>query len=248
MKKSMVIAVALLAAIRLQAEEPIVAAAATDEVEKAWSVTVATEFDTRYLFRGVDLLNHPVSMSSVTATWKELTGYVCQYFGRHNDGTYSETDIGVEYKKALDKLTITGGAVGYVSNVPEITEDTAELYASMVYDRYLQPALTLNWDVVAVNGGYLSLSIRHEYDMSQPLGLPESQSLTIAPFASTGFNLEYTSTANTMNDVLLGINTAWTRGRLTIAAGYSLSLALEALKSIDQGQVQVGRCAVSWDF
>ena len=248
MKKSMVIAVALLAALRLPAAEPTVAAAATDEVEKAWSVTVATEFDTRYLFRGVDILNHPVSMSSVTASWKDLTGYVYQYLGRHSDGTYAETDIGVEYKKSLDKFTITGGAVGYVSSVQDITEDTAELYASLAYDCYLQPALTLNWDVVAVNGGYMALSIRHEYDVSKPLGLPESQSLTIAPFASTGFDMEYNSAANTMNDVLLGVNTAWTRGRLTISAGYSMSLALEALNSIDQGKVQVGRCAVSWEF
>ena len=248
MRKFIAIAVALLAALRSPAAEPVGAEAATAEVEEAWSVTAATEFDTRYLFRGVDVLNHPVSMSSVTATWKDITGYAYQYFGRYDNGTYSETDIGVEYKKSLDKLAITGGAVGYVSNLQDVTANTAELYASVVYDCYLQPALTLNWDVVAVSGGYLSLSIRHEYDVSKQLSLPESQSLTIAPFASTGFDMEYNSAANTMNDVLLGINTAWTRGRLTIAAGYSLSLALEALNSIDQGKIQVGRCAVSWEF
>ena len=248
MKKSITIAVALFAALWLPAAEPTVTSAATEEVERVWSVTAATEFDTRFLFRGADVLNHPVSMSSVTATWKDLTGYVCQYFGQYSNGTYSETDIGVEYKKSLDQLTITGGVVGYISNLHEVTEDTAELYVSLACDCYLRPALTLNWDVVAVNGGYLSLSISHEYDVSKPLSLPESQSLTIVPFALTGFDLEYNSAANSMNDVLLGMNASWARGRLTISAGYSLSLALEALNSIEQGRVQVGRCALSWEF
>jgi len=252
--KWLVLSVALLAARSSFADTNVAVQAAAPE--KDWSVTASADYFSTYLFRGVDITHSPVAVPSLVGTYKGLTAYYYGYYAEqnHGSGTYAENDYGADWTQSVfnDKLSLTGGAVGYTYLNGRSGTATWEVYASATWKDYLNPKLAINWDVDRIRGGYAQASISHQYDLSKLAGLPDGK-LTLTPSAALGYDLGYNDRSTTknaeFNDVLLGVLVSYNvNDHLSVHGGYQGSIALDAITDNGQSNVSVFNGGVTYLF
>jgi Bacterial protein of unknown function (Gcw_chp) len=235
------------------------APAAAPAPVKDWSVTVAADWFSEYIFRGVDLLgNDPVFVPSVVAKWKGLTAYYYGYYGDsdfRNNKWYEETDLGADWTQTVldGKLALTAGGLYYVYPDGISGKDTWELYGKATWSNYVNPYIGINWDIDEFHGGYAVAGISHTYDLTKPLKLPDGMALSIVPSAQLGIDLGYNSRrtgANVnWNDVLLGVNVPFNiTPQFCIHAALQVSIALDSLNDIGQHNELIGNVGASYSF
>lgn len=239
-----------------------VPAAEEPTAEKDWSFSADFTVYSEYIFRGVDLSGSDILLSpSATFGYKGFSAY---YWGGFNDADpggpaggrwYEETDLGADYTFTLldGKLSITGGAVWYLYLDRLSGADTVELYGKASYDTFLQPSVSLYWDIDELHGGYLTFGISHSFDIGSKIGLPEGQSLSIDPSAALSIDLGYNSRVSQsdvqFNDLLLGLSAPWQiTENICLHAGVQLSIAMDSLNDIGQGNELIGSGGVTFSF
>lgn len=226
---------------------------------KDWSVTLGADWYSEYIFRGVDLLDDDMLfVPSVVAKWKGLTAYYYGYYGDSDtpgSTWYEEADFGADWTQALfdGKLALTGGALYYLYPDGKSGRDTWELYGKAVWSNYLNPYIGINWDIDEFHGGYGVVGVTHSYDLTKPLNLPEGMSLSIVPSAQLGIDFGYNSRLShsnvAWNDVLLGVNVPFfITPQFCIHAQFQVSIALDSLNDIGQGNERIGNVGISYSF
>lgn len=221
-----------LAGLVVVAAVPARAAEEGAEAERSWGLEAGADRSSIYLFRGVDLLSdESVSAPRAKLTWRGLAVTYNGYFGELRSGLrYGEGDLAVDQTFHLGKAgTLTLGALTYQFNRVAERElaffDTYEVYGVLAFDLPLSPTLAYNQDVDAVDGGYLSFALSHDF------ALGKRASLRL--LAAAGFDFHYNNkdvAAGTFNDVLLSADLPVHFGdRLSLHLGVQRSLAQKAL-------------------
>lgn len=215
----------------------LLAAAPARAGDPGLGLEVGCEYDSRYVFRGLDLLaGEPTPAARVALTRGGLAVYYYGYLSRVGDGggDYEEHDLGAEYTLRRDRLSLVLGGIAYTFRRPREYADTAEAYGIASLDVPLAPTLSLYYDTRDIEGAYASFGVSH----TVPL-LPERLGLGLS--ATAGYDLGYyskdfeTSLSHGWNDLLLGAVLSWQlSGRLALAASARRSLALEVLDAVGQ--------------
>jgi len=152
----------------------------------------------RYIFRGYELSTHSaviepqlsVSYKGFSATiWGNVDTHQTQTQSFFPDNTtekashrsWNETDFTFSYTfNPIDKLSVTGGYIYYGT---KYTKETEELFASISYDWYGKPTLTVNRDIRSYPGTYINLSLSH----SEPVYKISTGDITLDLGASVAY-------------------------------------------------------------
>ncbi len=212
------------------------AALRAEDDEKSWSLDLGYDHASRYMFRGVDLLDgEPYESPYVTWTVGDFSLYYSGYYGKVGKGgpRYEEADVGADYTFKLgESVSLTTGAIAYLYPKEDSGTDTTELYATLAVDTFLAPTVSVYWDVDAYDGGYASFGLSH----SVPLGSRLSVELSAAVGLDFGYNDPDTS--GDLNDVLLGVSLPWQLGEhFYLKASAQRSIALSVLDDLGQDDV-----------
>jgi len=225
--------------------------------EKDWSVAVSGDWYSEYVFRGVDLTgNRSLWSPTVAASWKDFT---VSYWGAYSDvkgaGWYEEADFTASYSHSFfdDKLTLGGGYIFYwYPDGISAAEDTHELFGSATVNVLLSPTVALYYDIDELHGGYLTFGVSHSFDIGKALGTDEG-TLSVIPSAQLGIDLGYNSRSSNSdvqpNDILLGVKVPWkVTDNLELHAGFQLSIALDSLNDIGQGNERIFNLGATFSY
>ena len=179
----LVLGVSLAAVAAVAAPTPAAA-----QEEKDWSVEVALDYSSLYMFRGINLLgeDQEVWNPHAAVTFGNFTAYTYGYIGKFDafddfgnvvgEGDYEEIDLGAEYAFAFgEKFSLTLGGVAYFYNgeteVGTGYLDTFEIYAIASWDVLLAPTITYAQDVDQIDGGFLALDLSYSFEFSDKVSL-----------------------------------------------------------------------------
>lgn len=229
------------------------AAAKAPAEEKSWSASVGFDLWSEYIFRGVAIQdNAPLYSPSASFDWKGLSVW---YWGGYGDAVasgehYEENDYGVDYTLSLfdEKLSLTAGAIMY--HYPDGSgTDTYEFYAIASVDVFLTPTVAYYWDFDEIGASYLTLGVSHSFDLGKLVKLEEPKALSLDLSAALGIDFEYNSSDTQLNDILLGVKVPFqVTENFEVHAGVQVSIALDALDDIGQGDELIGNIGASFSF
>lgn len=137
----------------------------------------SVDFMSNYVWRGIKLSKDIVIQPSVNIgyagfnmnIWSNLdTNYYGDLPGSGKKFKHTETDITLSYTHEFDKLSLTGGLIYYGL---ESAADTQELYLTASYGVLLKPTLSFYYDIKEGNGGFLTASIGHSFDIAKDIPL-----------------------------------------------------------------------------
>lgn len=228
----------LLCALLSAAGFSTAALAQDDAGEKSWSLGIGYDYYSKYVFRGIDLLDgEPVHNPYVFFGAGGFSAYYYGYYGDigENGPRYEEADFGLDYTFSLgDKASLKVGALTYQYLNDDSGSDTSEAYAALSFDVPLKPTLTYNYDFDVFDGGYAALGVSH----SVPLGGTLSLGLSAALGVDFGYNDPESS--GDLNDLLLGVDLPWqVSDKVLLHARYQRSVALQVLDDIGQDDVSI---------
>ncbi len=156
--------------------------------ENDWSVTLDASFNTKYVWRGINLVDDPVFQPSVSLSYRGFNAYawanqeMTNINGKANDVT--EVDFGLEYAWTWEKVNFLAGAM--LCDFPNThMTNTMELYLGVEYATLLSPTVTIYRDVDEADGTYVNLSIGHTFeDVWKP---SETAGMSVDLGASVGY-------------------------------------------------------------
>lgn len=155
------------------------------------TVDLDLTFNSKYVWRGMLLVDDWVAQPSVTAG---IGGFSINVWGdfnltdeNGNKNTFDEIDLTLDYTFAIGDFSIPVGVIVYT--FPNGPTDTTEVYLGVSYDWIVTPSLTAYADVDEVSGAYYVLgSLDYSYEL--PVGDKVSASIDVG--ASIGWgNGEY---------------------------------------------------------
>ncbi|HEX4954656.1 MAG TPA: hypothetical protein VF017_14790 [Thermoanaerobaculia bacterium] len=224
----------------------VVSPLAAQQDEKSWSLEVAYDYSSIYLFRGIDVLaDEPVHVPRVVFGWGGLSASVWGYAGTFSDelaaglstDDYRELDYTLDYtfSFANDKLSLTVGGILYTyPDPPEYGDfETTELYAILSADVALAPTLTIYRDIDLLDSTFVTLALGHSF----PLGEKASLDLSAALSYDFDYNaqLYFVDKSSGTNDLLVGVNVPWqVTDSFSLRAQVQRSVALDILDDIGQ--------------
>jgi len=146
-------------------------ASAADDDER-WSVTLDSTFNSKYVWRGLNLADDFVWQPSMAITYKGLTFTVWTNMNLTETvpgeglgdeaGEFTEVDLVVNYDWSYKKLNLGVGILHYM--FPNTDFDaTTELSVTAGLDVLLSPCVTLYQDVDVHDGTYVSFGASHSF-------------------------------------------------------------------------------------
>ena len=187
---------------------------------EASTVGVTLDSAGKYIWRGQALTDDPVFQPGVSIG---VGGFTASIWGnmdltdhKQGPGTPSEKGQFTEIDYALDYSGEAWG-FGYSLGViyydfPHLTNDagTTEIYAGLSKDMFLNPSITMYYDIDDINGAYISGGIGHTVEniFSLGEGLPVNLDLSASlGWGSSGYTKSYwgaPATSSALNDLVLG--------------------------------------------
>ena len=158
------------------------------EPEKNWSIELGLDYSTLYMFRGINLLgeDQEVWTPRVVATFGNWSFWSYGYLGNFDafddagdpagEGNYQEFDFAGDYTFSIgETFSLTVGAVAYLydseTEIGTGFADTWELYAIGSWDVFLAPTFIYAYDVDAIDGAFLTMTLSHDFELSEKVGL-----------------------------------------------------------------------------
>jgi len=132
-----------------------------------WPISIDTTFSSRYIWRGITLVDDPVFQPSITTSYEGLTLSIwgTMELTNSNDqlGEFTEIDYVAEYTWSWNELNVSAGVVHY--QFPNIgPPTTTELYGGLCLATFRAPSLTVYQDVDQADGRYAALSMSHTFE------------------------------------------------------------------------------------
>jgi hypothetical protein len=166
----------IMVAVLLFSSSPIWAA----EEEKV-AVNASLGVLNRYVFRGYQIgKNSLVFQPSLTAAYK---GFSANFWGnidsdehatqtfkpdRPGQKSFNETDLTLSYTYPIGNMELTGGYIYYGT---KYTAETEEFYASVAYNTFAKPTLTIYQDITSYPGTYVNLSLSQSWKIYKEITL-----------------------------------------------------------------------------
>lgn len=138
-----------------------------EEAQNDWTISAGAAFNSKYIWRGIDLVDDPVFQPSLAASYGGLTLSIWgnMEITNSNDefGEFTELDYVADYTWAWDTIALSVGVIHYqFPNVGPPT--TTELYGAVALTTLLEPTLTVYQDVDQADGTYISLCLGHTFE------------------------------------------------------------------------------------
>ncbi len=214
------------------------------EPEQWWNAELAAGWDSKYIFRGVNIF---ASGDNGSLVWTDLSfsthGFTLgAWFAEGVRDDYNELNIYASYGYALGPVSVEGGYIYYLFPKAGDT-DTHELFVSLSTEviPHVTPTLSYYHDVDLFEGGYLEFALSTSIPVVADV-------ISIDPFAAISYDFEYNSTGNDFNHVEAGVEVPIALSENITLAGYiKHSWALEAIDSF-QGDEWVGGASISFSF
>lgn len=203
----------------------------TEQDTNQWlSVTLTTEYNSKYIFRGVNSL----SGSGIGVTELTLSAYdfdldIWQATGLRK--SYNEMDFTLDWERELGPITFSGGYLNYYfpgdSGLRLGYGDTQELFAAATYNivSSFTTSLAYNYDFDKINGSYLELKLSDSFGVVKNLA-------DIDPYASMSYDFHYNSKTCALNNFQLGLEAPISLGKHVTVSGFAaLSIPLHAINN-----------------
>lgn len=150
------------------AAEPEAEAAASD-----WTFTGGTVLNSKYVWRGINLVNAPVVQPYATigykgfafSMWGNLETWHANRYAKHGraTGKFTEVDLTLSYSWQWEPFILSVGVIDYI--FPNTgANSTAEVYGSVGLDVPLTPTITVYQDVDEAEGTYVTLGVSHVFE------------------------------------------------------------------------------------
>ncbi len=211
------------------------------EEENWWSAELSTGWDSRYMFRGVDILNGgSLFWTDLSFSTYGFTLGAWYAFGVNDD--FSELDLYASYAWSLGPIDGEGGFIFYTfprDNGP----DTWEFFVALSTDEipFVTPGLAFYYDFDAFEGGWL------EFSLSSSIPVVEDV-ISIDPFAAISYDFEYNSSDNDFNNVQIGVEIPIALSENITLSGYvAYSWSLDAIDDFQDDEFW-GGAAISFSF
>ena len=107
------------------------------EEEKDWEIGAEIDFNSQYIWRGMEYSKGAIMNPQAWITWKEWTFYVWSNMVLNDEptqGDFNEFDYYLTYSKELGKFTLEPSVVYYMYLDQEDSPDTAEASIYLSYD------------------------------------------------------------------------------------------------------------------
>ena len=143
------------------------------EEEKDWSATLDLPLYSKYVWRGINLVDNWVFQPSLEGNYKWITATVWTSMELTNENEYptnghpagdiTEIDYIVDLSHEIGKLGISAGANIYTFPNTDF-DPTTEVYAGLSLDVITQPSVTVYHDVDLVHGYYVNFQTGHSFE------------------------------------------------------------------------------------
>ena len=201
------------------------------DVEPWWKTTLIAQYDSKYVFRGVNSLpGSGIAVTELTLRAYDLSLDIWQAFGVRK--RFHEIDFTFAYANEFGPVTFSGGYVNYYTSDDDGLElgykDTQELFAAATCKiaSSFTASLSCNSDIDKINGSYLELSLVDSITVVY-------DRVTLEPYASMSYDFHYNSTARGWNNFEIGLRAPIKLGEHLSVAGFaSLSIPLHGTANI----------------
>ncbi|MFZ0917535.1 MAG: hypothetical protein WAN04_11625 [Candidatus Udaeobacter sp.] len=199
-----------------------------EEAKPWWSATLSAEYDSKYVFRGVNSLPG----SGIAVVDFKLSAYdfsldVWQAAGLRK--AYDEVDFTFTCAHKFGAVTLSGGYINYYFPDDDGLElgyrDTQELFAAASYEfaSSFTASLSYNSDFDKINGSYLELKLVDSIAIVK-------DKAGLDPYASLSYDFRYNSTTRALNNFQIGLNAPVSLGKHLSVAGFAaLSIPLHGI-------------------
>lgn len=175
---------------------------------------LTSDFYSKYIWRGQQVNDDPVSQTSISVSYKGLTASIwgnldlTDYGG--NSGEFTEWDSTLDYSGTIGDQGKIGYSLGFINyHFPSIVGDTTEFYWGFNFDVPLSPYITVYHDIGNIKGTYVNVGISHSIEKiarlteNIPIGLDFSLS---AGWADSKYNNGYWGVDKSgINDLLMTV-------------------------------------------
>lgn len=133
-------------------------------------IEVTSDFFSKYIWRGQNLVDDPVFQPSVSLSSGNVTASIWGNLEftsiNGNEGDFSELDYSLDYSGSISGIEGLGYSIGviYYDFPGTAVMDTTELYWGFSLDAPLSPSLTVYHDVDEAEGTYISLAFAHSVE------------------------------------------------------------------------------------
>lgn len=212
-----------------------------EEAENWWSAELSAGWDSRYMFRGVSILGD----SGIGWTDLSFSTYgftLGAWYANGIDVDYSEIDLYASYAYSLGPVNLEGGGI-YYGYPQDDGIETWELFLKVSTDviPFLTPSLTGYWDIDAIEGGYLEFKLQSSIPVVADV-------VSIDPFASISYDIEYNSDSNDFNNVQVGVEVPVALSKNITLKGYvAYAWALDAIDDFQDDEFW-GGASITFSF
>lgn len=170
------------------AEKPVVNPAPPAAVPCPVSVTLDSTFNSKYVWRGINVVNDPVWQPSATFAWQGLSlnvwGSMDMTNVNNNQHNFTEVDYTLDYSHKVGKATFSVGTIRYVfphTGFPT----TQEVYTGVALDAPLSPTFKVYKDVDESDGIYANFALSHT--IPNLIRFSDKVSMSLALSAAVGW-------------------------------------------------------------
>lgn len=163
------------------------------------SVTVGGTYDSKYMFRGVKLIDGGLLSTDASISLYGFTATAWWAVGAEK--RYQELDLTLGYSHTVGPFTLSGGYVYYYypkgDNVPNSQE--FNVGASLPFLKYFTASSVYTYDFDAIKGGYLENKISADFPLTKA-----PVSLDLQPYLLGSVDFGYNSNKTALNAVQFG--------------------------------------------
>jgi uncharacterized protein (TIGR02001 family) len=179
------------------------------EAESGIGVDVTFDFNSKYVWRGQNLVDDWVFQPGASKSFGDLTlgiwGSMDMTNQNDQSGNVTEVDYYADYSAALTEGI--GYSVGFIYYAfPQASNDTQEVYGGLSFDTFLSPSVTWYYDCDEVNGSYVAFGLGHSIEL--PEGTPFGVDLGLnVGWADSNYNEYYWGVDDSaFNDLTLSVS------------------------------------------
>lgn len=208
--------------------------------ENWWSAELSAGWDSRYMFRGVELINGGLGWTDLSFSTYGFT--LGAWYANGVDQDYSEIDLYASYAYSLGPVNFEGGGIFY-GYPNDDGNETWELFLAISTDAipFVTPSLTGYWDVDAFEGGWVEFALSSSIPVVADV-------ISIDPYASISYDIEYNSDDNDFNNAQVGVKVPVALSENITLSGYvAYSWALDAIEDIQDDEFW-GGASITFSF
>ena len=149
----------------------LAAPAAAEENE--WSFEFDVTANSKYVWRGINLVDAPVLQPSAAvsyggwsfAVWGNMETVNANNYGSHGNanGKFTEVDLTLEYAWDYGDWSFAVGIIHYIFPNTGF-KATTEVYGSVGYGCLLEPTITIYQDIDQSHGTYITFGLSHTFE------------------------------------------------------------------------------------